>query len=487
MYEVMLPLLPYLTKHKLKYLALYHCLRDSILSGRLACGERLPSSRVLAESCSFSRGIVNQVYEMLTADGYLETKSGSGTFVSYTQGKPKSPTHHYPRSYRLSDWADRIPDDALEQPGPPPVSYDFSYSRPLYDAFPQEEWKKAVKQGLRDIHYLMDMPEPPKQGLYELREAVSRYLMMARGIDVSPDEIVITNGSVHAMAILSHLLVNQGDEVLVENPSYTRLRNMIRTVGGIPVPLSINEKEEMDLCDKNARVAYVTPTSQYPTGQIMPMNDRLALLDWARNTSSLIIEDDIDSEFNRKRKPIEPLKALDDEGRVIYLGTFAFSILVHLRIGYAVLPKGILNDFIKAKMIFEPYTTSLFEQKAIAAFLKSGSFTKHIRRMKRIYSQKYTKLKNLLSLHLPDCFEWNSSEAGLYLFAWWKGTITQYEQFAAECRKKGVGWQNPAEYFYGEARPCALFSFTHFSDEDMEKAVGIMKEVYLQLFSPVKN
>lgn len=482
MEELGLPLNINLQKYKYKYAALYHSLKDIIIDGQLGYGYKLPASRELSAKYSLSRGIVNQVYEMLAADGYIETIVGSGSYVSYLPPENSNSTKKQTNKYTISDWGKRLatPKPLASSPKEQPVKIDvnFALQHISLSDFPVEEWKKAVKQGMREMDFLLTDLDPDPRGLPALREAIANHLNIVRGMKVRSEEIVIVNGSVHAMAILGQLLVNEGDNVMVEDPCYMRLQNIIKTAGGTPVPFQTNDKGEIIIENLNSNLVFVTPTHKYPTGRVMTFEERTNLLKWANENDALIIEDDIDSIFKRTGQPIEPLKVIDSEERVFYLGTFAYTILPTMRIGYAVVPDYIRGDFLRAKYLFEPFSTSVVEQASIAAFMKNGSYAKHIRKMQRLYLKRYKKLMELFSIHLPTCFTWTDSGTGMYVFGWWNESKERYEEFKDKCRLKGVAWDDPSGYFMKPTRPSGMFYFSNVSEDDMELALRRMGEVY---------
>ncbi|WP_108669898.1 PLP-dependent aminotransferase family protein [Peribacillus acanthi] len=480
MEEIGLPLNLYGKKYKYKYLALYHSLRDFILSGKLNDGFRLPSTRDMAKRYSLSRGIVNQVYEMLAADGYVHTKEGSGTFVTNPSITSFEKKEIVTPQYQLSSWGRRLPYDhdiKSSNGEKPALLVDFSNRDLPLQKFPIVEWKRAMKQGMNDLDYLLENEEPDPIGYPPLRQEIANHLNVSRGMNVSPDHIVIVNGSVHAMAILAHLLVDQGEEILLQNPSYVRLRNMIETVGGIPKAIP-EENGMIKLDDMTSQVVYVTPSNQYPTGKVMNLEERLHLLQWASENNAVIIEDDIDSIFRRIGRPIEPLKVLDEEDRVVYLGTFAFTLLTPLRIGYAILPEKLLPHFLHAKYIFEPFSTGLLEQAAIAKFMGDGSYGRHIRKMRRLYNRRYTILRGLFDNYLPNAFTWSGSDTGMYLFGEWNHSKESYALFQKQCYNNGLIWSDPSRYFFEEMHPCAIFFFTDIEEKKMEEAVKLMGDIY---------
>lgn len=503
-----------------KYEALYQSLREAILGGRLKEGARLPSTRRLAAVHGISRGTVNQVYEMLAADGYVVTSVGSGTYVSFrsageadaggrikpalnplgtdslvtdsTGTKPlgsNSRKANHPATVNLSQWGARLMQQSPAQRSPTPtgsISGDngggihFHIGMPDLAQFPLADWQRAMKKAMRDAQYVLDPSKAAAKGLLPLREAITQHLARTRGMSVEAEQVFIVNGSLQAIGLLVHLLINTGDAVMVENPSYKGTRDVIKAVGGIPVPLAL-DGEGVQVPDQVGRMLFVTPSHQFPTGVVLGQQRRLQLLEWANRHNAIIVEDDYDSEFRRKGRPIDPLKVLDYQGRVVYVGTFSKTLSPSLRIGYAVLPDRLQEPFSQAKKLFEPSSSSLLEQMTIAEFIKKGSYARHLRKMIRVYSQKHDTLKSLFDHYLPGTFEWTESEAGLHLFGWWTGhggCADRFVRFQQLCEGLGVTWFHPEKYFLKSYRPCAMFGFSHLMVDQMERALKKMSKVY---------
>jgi GntR family transcriptional regulator/MocR family aminotransferase len=289
--------------------------------------------------------------------------------------------------------------------------------------------------------------------------------------------VLILNGSVQALSLLVHLLINPGDPVVVESPSFLGIRNAVTAAGGRIIPAPVDQ-DGMVIDKWNSKLAIVTPGHQYPTGCVMQKERRLALLDWAAAHNALILEDDFDSDFRRKGRPIEPLKILDTQGRVAYTGTFSRTLNRSLRVGYLVLPQDLKQPFLQAKQVFESYTTAPLEQMAIAIFMQHGHYERHLRKMARVYARKYERLIQLLDTHLPNAFTWTHSEVGTYLFGWWNHAPKKLDHFEARCKEQGVFWDNLRENFLENPRPAAIFGLAHLDDAKMETAVQIMAACY---------
>lgn len=467
--DFLLNLHPYESQFRQKHLILYHALRDAIRHGQIAAGDRLPATRSLAQQYGLSRGTITLVYDMLWADGYTTAQQGKGTFVTH-QAPPESKTTAQIKAPKLSHWAQRLP---TTSPTIDPVGqWSFRGGAPL----PDREWTHAIHSAARDTYNFMDGTVPPT-GLPDLCEAIAAHLNRVRGLHVNTNDIIITNGSQQALAILIHLLINPNDPVVLENPSYSGAQSAVKAAGGHIIPALVDQHGIL-IDNWKANLAIVTPGHQFPTGVALPRDRRLSLLDWAQTQNAAIIEDDYDSDFRRKGRPIEPLKVLDTQNRVAYIGTYSRSFNRAIRIGYIVLPTALREPFIQAKQIFEPYPPALIEQKAMALFLKRGHYQKYLRKMTRTYAQRYDHLIDLFNTHLPNAFTVTESEVGTYLFGWWNHSKKSFKQFRTCCQNKGITWYDTDNSFIKNHRPSAIFGLARMDTSQMETAVQTMATCY---------
>jgi GntR family transcriptional regulator/MocR family aminotransferase len=340
--------------------------------------------------------------------------------------------------------------------------------------FPRAEWARCMYDQVRQM---MKMPlrEPSAaEGHYGLREAIAQHLQRERGIDASAERIVIVNGSMQAIALLAQILVDSGDPVVVESPGYPGAISAVIAAGGLPLRGEVDERGLVLQPWEDARLLIVTPTHHFPTGAVLGMERRQQLLRWAAERDAVIVEDDYDSEFRHRGRPLEPLKVLDREGRVVYIGTFSKTMLQELRIGYVVLPEGLHAAFAAAKRLFEPYAAGQLEQSTLAAFMRSGGYARHLRRMRRVHAGKFLQLQELLQDKLSTLFEWVESDAGLHLFGWWRGDPATYAAYAARCREAGVSWTDAGSYDMPNGRCGACFGFSHLSGLEMQEGIQRM-------------
>ncbi len=472
--DFLIPFNVYLQKHRFKRAALYHALRDAIVGGALPYGTKLPSSRELARLYVVSRGTVNQAYEMLLAEGYVTASVGRGTHVSF-QRRPGGAPGDNRTDMRLSAWGERVNGFPLRE-AKHAAKIEFTLGMPDKAAFPVHEWNRRMRAEVRQMVDRQLSDAFMAQGHLPLREAISLYLRRSRGMDAAPEQIVVVNGSMQAIALLTQLLVNPGEPVVAENPGYAGTRRAIEAAGGVVLAADVDACG-MKVEDWPSRLLFVTPGKQFPTGAVLSLERRRQLLEWAARRGAVIVEDDYDSEFRWGGRPIEPLKALDTEDRVVYIGTFSKTMLTDLRIGYVVLPAGLTAPFVKAKQLYEPHPTGIMEQRALAAFMNAGRYERHLRKMKRVYSKKYETLLHLLQEKLSDYFRVAESEAGLHIYAEWKHSEEAYLRYKAACLEAGVRWQDAGACFADRPRPAACFGFSHLTEREMRDGVGLMARI----------
>jgi len=482
--ELMTAYQRYAASYRQKYLALYHALREAIVEGRLRPGERLPSSRALADSYGLSRGTVNAAYDLLAGEGYVAGGVGRGTFVCYAPGGAAAPDGREGAAPRLSAWGERMRAMAPRPSSRPAArsdGVDFSAVRTDFAAFPAAEWNRAVYAAARAASAgLSAGAEAEPQGCRPLREAIARHLGRTRGIATTAEHVVIVNGSAQALALLVQLLVDPGDPVVVERPGYEGIRRAVLAAGGAQVYARVDRRGLVPE-PWRARLLAATPNRQFPTGAVLPLERRLALLEWARATDAWIVEDDYDSEFRHTGRPVEPLKSLDRDGRVAFVGTFSRTMYTELRLGYAVLPTALLKPFVALKALYEPHPTSVVEQAAMAQFMNGGAYERLLRRMKRLYSRKYETMLQALRERLGHRFETWPQDAGLHIYARWLGRPEAYDALREACARKGVRWSDVSYEDEGTPVRAAVFGFSGLDDERIVRGVEWIAEAEAEL------
>lgn len=399
---------------------LYHALRDAVLDGRLAEGAPLPSSRALAAQLGIARNTVMAAYDQLTAEGFVEGRRGSATRVAL---RPP------PLGSRGGDTAappQTMDDRAAAWAATPPLMVGRDHRRPFAPgvpdlaAFPHAEWRRVLGRLWRrpplDLMSGIDpLGHPP------LRAAIADHLGRSRAVRCSADQILVVGGSQQALDLIARVLLAPGDPVVMEDPFYGGLVGVLRAAGAqaTAVPVDgdgFSPELAARLCPQ-ARLAFVTPSHQFPTGATMPLARRLALLDWAARRGLWVVEDDYDSDFHHAGPATAALQGLDCAGRTLYLGTFSKSMFPGLRLGWLVLPPALLPAFVAARRIADMAPAAL-TQAAMAAFMREGLFSAHLRRMRALYAERRRHLLEAASRILDPRLTVTAGEAGLHAILW---------------------------------------------------------------------
>jgi GntR family transcriptional regulator/MocR family aminotransferase len=456
---------------------IYAQLRTAILSGRLVPGQRLPATRGLAEQLGLARNTVARAYDDLLSEGYLEGRVGAGTFVSAAlAAPPRESAERGGWTPALSPWAGRaLGGGAPTSVDPPaPIGFDFRPGTPDWDAFPRRIWWRLLGRRLR-AGELGRYPDPA--GYWALREAIARHLAASRAVICQPEQVAIVNGTQQAIDLLGRLLIAPGDRVVVEEPGYPEARRVLAAYGAslAPVPVDDRGLRAEALPAAGARLVYVTPSHQFPTGVTLSLDRRLRLLAWARRHDALVVEDDYDSEFRYAGRPVESLQGLDRAGRVVYLGTFSSVLFPPLRVGYVVLPLGLVEPFVAAKWLADRGTGAL-EQQALADFLVDGHFSRHLRRMRRLGRARRDALLGALRQHLGSAAAPPLAETGTHVLLPLRGV----DETAAlrEAQRRGVGVYPVAPHYARPtgARPGLLLGFASLPESAIDEGVRLLGE-----------
>ncbi|HXA20524.1 MAG TPA: PLP-dependent aminotransferase family protein [Thermoanaerobaculia bacterium] len=384
------------------YKQIYDGYRGAILSGRLRPGERLPSTRALAAELNVSRLPVVNAFEQLLHEGYIEGRAGSGTYVK-----------------------DSIPDElarpvmappqrtaALLRPAPPRLG-PFCVSLPALDRFPLRLWSRLVAKHAKQLT-IEQMAYGDAAGHAPLRRAVADYLRTSRAVHCDASEVLIVSGSQMALQICARALLGRGGTVCIEEPGYPGAREALTGTGARIVPIPVDDEGiVVDQIGRRVRAVYVTPSHQYPLGMSMSASRRLALLEWARRGGAWIIEDDYDSEYRYASRPLGALQGMDTASRVIYIGTFSRVLFPALRLGYVVVPRDLMDSFVRHRESIDLFSP-LLEQLVLTEFLTEGHFGRHVRRMRALYEKRRDALVRGLREHAGGLVPHNI-DAGLHI------------------------------------------------------------------------
>ncbi|HJV84076.1 MAG TPA: PLP-dependent aminotransferase family protein [Noviherbaspirillum sp.] len=399
---------------------LYQVVREAILDRVMPVGLQLPSSRDLARELDIARNTVTYAYEQLMAEGYLETRKGAGTFIADTV-------------------PDQIPDAAdggtlrprktgsigLSERGAELVrhagAYRFQWGAfmpgvPDVSAFPNKVWSR-----LQNKHWRRSRPEMLTYGhgggYLPLREAIAEYLRVARSVNCTAEQVIVTSGIHQSIDLASRLLADVGDRAWVEDPCYWGTRNVLTSLNLKPVPIAVDAE---GISPGNAdlrhppRFIYVSPSHQYPLGQVMSLSRRRMLLEYAEKHNVWIVEDDYDSEFRYASRPLASLQGMDTHDRVLYLGSFSKTLFPGLRVGFIVVPPTLADAF--ATGLSDLYRCGqLFVQAVLADFMGEGHFASHIRRMRVLYAERQQLLREAIRRNFGDALPISGDDAGLHM------------------------------------------------------------------------
>jgi len=454
-------------------------IKEQIHRGAYKAGDRLPSSRAFAAEWGVSRTAVTAAYSQLADEGYLMTHAGArATVVSGLEHKPSpSPAKAEGAPRRVSSFSQRVVTFKRLNIAENVEIADFLYGDLSAGDFPVLTWRRALNKAMLRRRARLRNSEP--QGHLPLRVALQGYLWRARGIRCAPDQIVIVNGIQQGLDICARLLLDPGDHFLMENPGYRLARHVFEATGGVAIPIPVDDEGMQTASLPPARLAYVTPSHQFPVGSVLSAARRRALLAWAAHNGAYVIEDDYDGEYRHGIAPIAPLHTIDVNA-VIYLGTVSKTLSPTLRLGYLIAPHSLCPAFAGAKRIMDRHTP-LYEQEALTDLLESGAYERHVRSMRRKNAHRRAVLLKAVSQHLGDSVTVAGAEAGLHILLWLKGIPAECEaDVVADARSLGVGIYPISPAFVNDARPPTVgitLGYASLDDAQLRKGIAVLAKV----------
>lgn len=461
-------------------------LTQVILNGNLVPGVRLPGTRTLANDLEVSRNTVTLVYQQLEQEGLIIAKPGSGFWVperlpeliakpgqvnpSHTQSYP--PLSAYGESLQSFDY------NAQHQ------AAAFAPGVPDLKAFPEKTWSRLYRGNLQRSHLL---GYQGFKGLPELRTAITQYLRASRAVVCSPEQILITHGAQSALNLISMVLTNPGDEVMMENPGYQGARRVFQSRGCEIQSVGLRHSK-LDLTQlpehSTAKLLYCTPNHQYPMGGILDSGERMALLNWANQHNIWLIEDDYDGEYHFNSKPFPSMQGMS-QGPVIYLGSFSKTMFPSMRLGYLVLPELLVPTFGKAKAFASGETSPVLEATT-AEFIEQGHFYRHLRRMRTLYAEKWQALVKEIQKQLGDKVEIVSTNAGMHLTLVFESPLDK--KVEANLKEKGVYCGSLSNYFIHQSGPSSptsenglVLGFGNMNIKDCGELVKKLKTAFSEI------
>ena len=460
---------------------LYRQLRDAIRDGRLAAGEQLPPSRLLAERLRISRKTVSEVYARLAFEKLLAGRVGVGTFVAAPALARVAPAPARPLASHaaVEKWR------ALQLPlRHPPLAgtarYEFIGGSPAIELFPHADWRRCTLHALRENARTRAL-YGPAEGQPELREAIARHVGFARGVRCTPQEVVVTNGAQQALALLARVLVDPGSTAAVEDPGYPQAPLILAANGarvvGVPVDA---EGIIVDAIPADARLVYVTPSHQFPLGMPMSEPRRRALLTRANEIGAIVVEDDYDSEFRYEGRPTDSLQGMDDTGNVVLVGSFSKTMSPALRLGYLVAPPAVAQAVANMKHLVDWHTPTQ-PQTALAKFMADGDLQRHIRRCHAAYAERRQRLRERFASDLAPWFEPVPTVAGFHLAALARRPL-DLPTLLNLARRVDVGLYPLAGFYrFQPPREGLLMGFGVIAASDIDPALDRVRTVLEQL------
>lgn len=445
------------------YRQLYQRLRECMSDGRLRPGDRVPAVRALAAELSLARGTVEAAYQLLIGEGYLIPRGPAGTIVSPQLTAQVLSVKRAPVV---------VSTQSTIHPGTPPLALQMGL--PALDAFPRKLWTRLASRQLRHAG-VEGLVYPDAQGYAPLRAAIARYLGVSRGITCRPEQVFVSAGYRACLDLISHTLMNSGDTCWVEDPGYFMARNTLKRAGAHLVPVPV-DNDGLDIAQgvalaPNARFAVVTPTHQSPLGMPLSLARRLALLDWANRQGSWIIEDDYDSEYRYLGKPLPALKSLDEQGRVLYTGTFSKVLFPGLRLAYLVVPAEQLAAFAFQADRLQNHCP-LLQQTTVAHFLDEGHFARHLNKMRSLYARRRQWLIEALNLQFGEDLQINLQAGGMHLV----GVLKEGDDQDISRRARSFGLAiEPLSKWYLQTPPRQglVMCFTNVASSEQAKEVAL--------------
>jgi len=465
---------------------IYDLLRGQMADGTLPPGSPVVSTRTLAAELGVSRTTVTAVYEQLAAEGFLATAPGRAARVAGTLRAPApsqtAAIRQPSRAPSLSAYGRRVADRQMQAlPGAEPARYDFLYGALAARDFPTLAWRRAYQAALLRQQHNLSYIAP--EGDLSLRRALQGYLRRTRGIVCDAEQILMVHGSQQAIDLCARLLLDSGDAFAFENPGYPMARHCFEAAGARLLPIAVDEHGiDTDRLpeDERVRLAYVTPSHQFPLGGVLPISRRQALLRWASRRRAWIVEDDYDGEFRYGQRPIDALQSIDTEGRVIYVGTFSKALSPQLRLGYLVLPHALAPVFRQAKRLADRHAPAL-DQQVLAALIGNGIYERHVRRMRRENERRRSTLLQAIERYLPGNARVDGTAAGLHVVLWLPSFKAHDEPaLAAATRGEGVGIYPVSPLFApaasrGQARPAGfILGYASLTTAQIEEGIRLL-------------
>jgi GntR family transcriptional regulator/MocR family aminotransferase len=462
------------------YRQVARALRGAIVAGRLPHGTRVPPSRELAQDLGVSRNTVVAAYEELRLEGLLSGRVGAGSYVQSAKPPPGRPVRLRRPVAPQSEFARRgrqVHDPAewpfgLRKPG---LRYAFQFGFPMVSRTLAATWAREVARAAPYVG--LDYPE--RQGSTALRRAIAAHVTRSRGVRCGPEDVLVVDGTQQAISLVADVLVDRGDDVVMEDPHYRAMRKVFQLHGATIVGVGVDAHglKTAELPQRPAKLVAVTPSHQFPTGAVLSLERRRALLDYASRAGGWILEDDYDGEFRYGTEAVSALQAMDRDGRVIYVGTFSKTLSPACRLGFLIMAPGLRDDFLTAKWAADLGTPPL-EQAALAHFIESGGYERHLRQVTRILGERRDALVQALRELLGSQCDFRESHAGMHILVRLEGLSAADEDALVRlAEQRGLGLYPARICYLQPSDTCSLImGFSTLPAREIRDAVALLAD-----------
>ena len=465
---------------------LYEALKAAVLDGRISPGMQLPPTREFAALLGVSRQTVLNAFEQLAAEGFLSGTVGKGTFVSHNlpiADRAANPTASPDNRHLLSERGLRYTGEQSRMNTHRGAPTAFRIGMSAVDAFPFDAWARLEARQWRRPAFQLGYNDAA--GFPPLRELLAAYLRASRGVNCTAEQVIVTSGSQQALYLIAHLLLAPGDAAWVEDPGYPGTRATLHAADARICPVPVDDQgllvEFGAASHPQAKLAYVTPSHQYPLGVTMSLQRRLQLLDWAADARAWIVEDEYDSEYRYSGRPLASLQSLDKTGRVIYVGTLSKVMFPGLRLGYFVVPPDLAEAFARAKSVIDRHS-AIAPQAVLADFIAEGHFARHIRRTRMICNERRVALLEALASHLPDELHLGPADAGLHLTAAFR-SLRDDRSIVRAALEQGIELRALSTFYASPERSASglLLGFAAVESSVLKSAVVALRDLLARM------
>lgn len=461
------------------YQQIYEQLKEQIISGELSARTKITSTRTLSTILNVSRNTVENAYLQLCSEGYIESKPGSGYVV--LEVLPEVLFTDNDKSYGVSNSLKSTEDNSIKKINTTDFSYNFEYGKLSSSDFPLKTWRKVSNKALATLTAEDMISYSESKGELDFRIEIMNYLTKSRGVSCNTNQIIVCTGFAYCLSLICQLLRQDFDEIAIEDPGYFGTRDIFTNNGYKVTPISV-DKDGINITELEksaARIVYITPSHQFPTGAVMPIQKRLKLLDWAIKNDGLIIEDDYDSELRYSSRPIPSIQNIGHKEKVIYIGTFSKSLSPSLRVNYMVLPEAYLDRYSKLFRIYQS-SVPIIQQRVLYQFMHLGHYESHLRKISLANKRKHDLLISEIHKTLDNRVIVHGRNAGLHVLVEVTNGLTELEliekasKFGAIVYPVSMFWINLEKY----SNNMVLLGFGGMTEEQIINGIKVLNDAW---------